>query len=154
MRAYFSQFGTVRAVKLSRSKRSARSRGFAFVQFADEQVARVAADAMDGYLMYGRVLQARCVPAEEVHPETFAPGTQRKFRRVPWRRIERERYNRERSATRVRGLDARMRSRQARKQRRLRALGIDYEFPCGAAAGEAGETAAEETTAAETRTAS
>lgn len=86
--AYFSQFGPVLRVRLSRSVKTARSRGYAFVEFADKQVAQIAADAMDGYLMHRQKLVAKFVPAEKVHPDTFK-GANRNFRQIPWSRIER-----------------------------------------------------------------
>ena len=49
---YFQQFGKVKAVRVSRSKRTARSRGYAFVRFDDAEVAAIAAKAMDGYMMF------------------------------------------------------------------------------------------------------
>lgn len=45
MRGYFSQFGELRRLRLSRSKKSARSRGYAFLEFAGaaRRCARLAA---------------------------------------------------------------------------------------------------------------
>merc|ERR1712228_160131 len=44
MRAFFSQFGVVTRLRLSRSKRTGRSKGYAFLEFRHEEVAKVAAD--------------------------------------------------------------------------------------------------------------
>lgn len=57
MRKYFSQFGKVISVRLSRSPKTGRSRGFAFIKFDCEEVARIAVDSMDNYLMFGKLLK-------------------------------------------------------------------------------------------------
>lgn len=57
MMAYFSQFGKVLSATVARSKKSGRSRGFGFVEFLDEEVAKIAAETMNNYLMFNRVLK-------------------------------------------------------------------------------------------------
>ncbi|KAK6644252.1 hypothetical protein RUM43_000519 [Polyplax serrata] len=65
MMAYFSQFGKVLSATVARSKKSGRSRGFGFVEFLDEEVAKIAAETMNNYLMFNRVLKCRYIPPEE-----------------------------------------------------------------------------------------
>ncbi|OJD26449.1 hypothetical protein ACJ73_02162, partial [Blastomyces percursus] len=50
MRAYFSQFGPITQLRLSRHRTTGRSKHFAFIEFASDSVARVVADTMDNYL--------------------------------------------------------------------------------------------------------
>lgn len=61
MRHYFSQFGRVQSVRLSRSRRTGRSRGYAFVKFRCDEVAKVAAETMNNYLMYNRLMKCQVV---------------------------------------------------------------------------------------------
>jgi RNA recognition motif-containing protein len=78
---YFTQFGKVNKVRLSRSKKSGRSRGYAFLEFQSAEVAKIAAEAMDGYLFFGQKLVSRLLKAEEVHEELFK-GANRVFKQV------------------------------------------------------------------------
>ena len=64
MEGFFGQFGEVLNVRLSRSKRTGGSKGYAFVEFEDPQVAKIAASAMDRYLMHGKQLKCHVVPLE------------------------------------------------------------------------------------------
>ncbi|KAL0246557.1 hypothetical protein GEMRC1_007769 [Eukaryota sp. GEM-RC1] len=71
MRRFFSQFGEILRLRLGRSKRTGRSKGFAFVEFKDADVAPVVAEAMDGYLLSQRILTCKVVPSDEIHPKLF-----------------------------------------------------------------------------------
>lgn len=63
------------------------------------------AKVMHGYLLFGRVLASRVVPADERHPEVPAhhslarhdlqlfKGANKKFKLKPWRKIAREKFN-------------------------------------------------------------
>lgn len=59
MKGFFSQFGDIDKIRLSRSKRSGRSRGYAFIEFADQNVAKIVAETMNNYLMCGRLLKCK-----------------------------------------------------------------------------------------------
>ena len=41
---------------MSRSVKTARSRGYAFLEFGEKKVAEIAAKAMDKYMIFGREL--------------------------------------------------------------------------------------------------
>lgn len=129
MRGYFSQFGEVTRLRLSRSKKTARSRGFAFIEFADQEVATIAAESMDGYLMHGQALVAKVVPPEKVHPEAFK-GADKTFKKIPFSAIKRrDMIQRSRDplklATRSKGVQKNARG----KRKNLAKLHIQYKFP-------------------------
>lgn len=119
MRGFFGQFGEVTNVRLSRSKATGGSKGYAFVEFGDPDVARIAAVAMDAYLMGDKRLVCHVAPLDFVksRPRLFV-GKKRKTVRG--------------SKTR---LDARIASpkglqrAQRRKRAELERLGIHYDLP-------------------------
>ncbi|KAH8381310.1 hypothetical protein KR093_002529 [Drosophila rubida] len=65
LRQYFNQFGNVTRLRLARSERTGGSKGFAFVEFEYPEVAKVAADTMDNYLMFQKVVKATYIPPEK-----------------------------------------------------------------------------------------
>lgn len=73
MKKYFSQYGKVKQVKLFRSAKTNRSKGYAFLEFLDEGVAEVAAESMNGYLMFQKTLVCHVVPKEKCHSGMFLP---------------------------------------------------------------------------------
>jgi nucleolar protein 15 len=52
---FFSQFGKLVRVRLSRSKKTAKPKHYAFLEFQHADVAQIAADTMDGYFMFKQV---------------------------------------------------------------------------------------------------
>lgn len=71
MKKYFSQFGRVTNLRLSRSAKTGGSRGYAFIEFESEDVAKIVADTMDGYLFFNKILKCSVVPKEKVHEGLF-----------------------------------------------------------------------------------
>lgn len=95
---FFSQFGDVRRLKVSRSKKSGNSKHYAFLEFKSPQVAAIAAEAMNGYMLFTQKLDCHVLAASEVHKDLFK-GTERTFKKIPWSLIEQKRHNKPRSVT-------------------------------------------------------
>ncbi|EPQ52857.1 hypothetical protein GLOTRDRAFT_140451 [Gloeophyllum trabeum ATCC 11539] len=127
MRGYFSQFGAVTRLRLSRNKKTGRSKHYAFVEFASSEVAKIVADTMNNYLLLGHILQCRVIPKEEVHPELWV-GANRKWRVVPRDRIARVQHNKPRTPEEQEKAERRLLSRQDAKKRKLQELGIKYDL--------------------------
>lgn len=97
LKDYFQQYGSVLRVKLMRSKKTARSKGYCFVEFTDPEVAKIAAESMNGYIMYGRPLDVKYV--ENTRRNRFQLiRSDRKFKFVPWQVIYRNALNNVREA--------------------------------------------------------
>eukprot|EP00566_Odontella_aurita_P019155 CAMPEP_0113584956 /NCGR_PEP_ID=MMETSP0015_2-20120614/33397_1 /TAXON_ID=2838 /ORGANISM="Odontella" /LENGTH=310 /DNA_ID=CAMNT_0000490075 /DNA_START=76 /DNA_END=1005 /DNA_ORIENTATION=+ /assembly_acc=CAM_ASM_000160 len=84
LRGFLSQFGPVSRLKLSRSPRTGRPRGYAFVEFRGEGggagrkgevdaagVAAAVAETMGGYLIGERRLVCHVLPRSRVHEKLF-----------------------------------------------------------------------------------
>lgn len=65
MRKYFGQFGLVTRVRLARSERSGRSKGYAYIEFKVPEVAEIAAQTMNNYIMFKHVLKTAYIPPEK-----------------------------------------------------------------------------------------
>ena len=127
MRQFFSQFGDVTRLRMSRGKRTGRSRGYGFAEFAHKEVAEIVAETMNNYLMFNRVLKCQFLPADSVHPDTFK-NAHRAFHTIDWRKFEQRRHNKPRSEDQQAKLVGKLRAKDAKKREKLAALGIDYEF--------------------------
>lgn len=52
---FFSQFGRLLRVRVSRSKKTGKAKHYAFLEFQLPDVAAIAADTMDGYFLFKQV---------------------------------------------------------------------------------------------------
>ncbi|KAL3437757.1 hypothetical protein BDV09DRAFT_161944 [Aspergillus tetrazonus] len=128
MRAYFSQFGDITKLRLSRNRHTGKSKHYAFIEFASESVAKIVAATMDNYLMYGHILKCKYVPSEQLHPELWK-GANRRFKATPWNRIEQKRLNKGRTRENwTKNIEKEQRRRLA-KAEKMKELGYEIELP-------------------------
>jgi len=71
MKRFFAQFGDIKRVKLFRSKKTGNSKGYAFIEFESAEVAKIVADAMNGYFLQERQLVCHVVPPSKLHEGMF-----------------------------------------------------------------------------------
>ncbi|KAI0648949.1 hypothetical protein C8Q79DRAFT_924348 [Trametes meyenii] len=127
MRAYFSQFGTVTRLRLSRNKKTGKSKHYAFIEFDSSSVAQIVAETMDNYLLTGHILTCKLIPKDQVHPELWV-GANRKWRPVPRDRVARIAHNKPRTDEEQEKAEKRLLKRQEQRKRKLEDAGIKYDF--------------------------
>ncbi|KAH9998816.1 hypothetical protein BJV74DRAFT_794648 [Russula compacta] len=127
MRAYFSQFGEISRLRLSRNKRTGRSKHYGFIEFVSAPVAQIVAETMDNYLLMGHILNCKVIPKDKVHPELWV-GANRKWRVVPTYRLVQAQHNKPRTEMQQRAAERRLMSRQEARKRKLAEAGIVYNF--------------------------
>jgi len=93
MKKYFEQFGVVTRLRLARSKKTGKSKGYAYIEFQHKEVAKLVAETMNNYLMFTRILKCDFVPYEDLHEKAFV-GCHRHFQKPKTRKLALMRYNR------------------------------------------------------------
>ena len=78
MRQFFTQFGPIKHLRLSRNKKSGASKHYAFIEFETPDVAEIVASTMNNYILFGRRLICEVMKAEAVD-EHIWKGANRKF---------------------------------------------------------------------------
>lgn len=128
MRAYFSQFGEITRLRLSRNKKTGHSKHYAFIEFASREVAKIVTATMNKYLLSGHILQVRTLSPEEVHPELFK-GAGKRFKAVPRNKIEGRqlRLPKERDIWEKRIENETKRRKE--KEEKLKMLGYEFKAP-------------------------
>ena len=126
LKKFFTQFGKITKIRVARSKKTGRPKGYAFLEFTDKDVAEIAVQTMNGYMMFHR--QIECHMVEAAHKDTFKHGN-REWKFVPTQVMFRNKKNQEKTpeqkAARVEGLLG----KEKEKRIRLKELGIEYDFP-------------------------
>ena len=128
MRHYFSQFGRVQSVRLSRSHRTGRSRGYAFVKFRCDEVAKVAAETMNNYLMYNRLVKCQVVSG---HRNMFRRGKHWRSQRER-EDVMKQRYDKLHSVSSMQKYRKRIRNVVAKENKlknKLRERGYCFDYP-------------------------
>lgn len=130
LHGYFSQFGQISRLRVSRNKQTGAPKHYAFLEFQHAEVAKIVAETMSNYLLFGHLLQSRVVAEKDLHPELFK-GAGRKFAKIPWAKIAAQKYNSRNdaaSAEKAAQTVAEAKKRIDACQERCKTLGIDYDF--------------------------
>ncbi|CAF0909672.1 unnamed protein product [Rotaria sp. Silwood1] len=125
--SYFSQFGVVTRLKLIRSKKTGGSRGYAYVEFEDEDVARIASETMNGYLMFRSLIKCRLMDRNKIDTEKLFKNWKRLFT-VKTPKQKRALYNRIKSKEQIEKSNQRRAKKLLKQQEKLAAAGIKYEL--------------------------
>ena len=125
LRGFFTQFGKISKLRVARSKKTGRSKGYAYVEFQQKDVAKEAEKAMSGYMMFKKQLECHLVDAP--HKDLFLHAN-RDWKYVPNVEIKKTKMNSDKTpeqmALRVKGIL----EKEKEKRLRLRELEIDYDF--------------------------
>ncbi|KAG8982543.1 hypothetical protein FRB90_006709 [Tulasnella sp. 427] len=127
MRGFLSQFGDITRLRVSRSPKTGRSRGYAFIEFASKSVAEIVADVMNNYLLFGRLLVCKMVPPEDIHPNTWI-GANKKWRMPTHNHKARRTHNKPRDENEQAKVEKRLLKRQKERAKKLKEMGIDYDI--------------------------
>lgn len=128
IREYFSQFGDITRLRVVRNKKTGASRHRAFVEFADTEVADIAARTMDNYLLFGHILKAKVIHPDQVHRELFK-GANRRFNVVPWNAMQGRHLQRPLAESKWEGKITKEEQRRVARAEKLKALGYEFEPP-------------------------
>lgn len=129
MRKFFSQFGLVKRLKLFRSKKTNASKGYAFIEFQTADVATTVSDAMNGYYLLERQLVSNVVAPSMIHNGMFKAPQKRDASEISGVDDKDEDDNDMDDSEEVSEGNIKVwRSSLRNKQKKLKALGIDFDF--------------------------
>eukprot|EP00002_Diphylleia_rotans_P021611 TRINITY_DN4205_c0_g1_i4.p1 TRINITY_DN4205_c0_g1~~TRINITY_DN4205_c0_g1_i4.p1 ORF type:complete len:416 (-),score=132.89 TRINITY_DN4205_c0_g1_i4:283-1530(-) len=128
MKAFFSQFGVVKNLRLFRNEKTGRSRQYAFIEFENEQIAKIVADTMNGYILFERTLKSEVIPREKVNLSAWSkPPTSRLYRKT--RPAAVKKHNAPKTEGKIQKNQKMMIAKETKKRDALTKLGISYDFP-------------------------
>ncbi|KAL3731946.1 hypothetical protein ACJRO7_028756 [Eucalyptus globulus] len=125
---YFSQFGTIKRLRIARNKRTGKSKHFGFIQFESPEVAKIVAETMHNYLLFEHLLQVHLIPPEHVHPKIWK-GFNYRYKPLDRVQVQRKNHNKERTLEEHKKLVNGIMQRDKKRRKKIEAAGIDYECP-------------------------
>lgn len=128
LRSYFSQFGKITRLRLSRSRRTGKSRHFAFIEFAEKEVANIVAGTMDNYLLFGHILKCKLVPGDNLH-ENIWKGANKRFKSVPWNSLEGRKLNLPKDKTKWQSKISSEQKKREKAVEKMKSIGYEFELP-------------------------
>merc|ERR1712226_1409401 len=132
MRKYFEQFGSVTNLKVGRSEKTGASRGYAFVEFRYQEVAKTVAETMNNYLFFDKLLKCELVTQDKIRPSMFRNKINakkpplKKARSIAKREVNKERDERQEQKRRRKQLQG-----LKKTAAKLKSLGVEcsVDFP-------------------------
>ena len=128
LRSYFGQFGEITRLRVVRNKKTGASRHRAFIEFADAEVADIAARTMDKYLLFGHILSAKVVPPAQVHKDLFK-GANRRFKVIPWNKMAGKQLERPLSEQQWQVKISKEEQRRAARAEKLKEMDYEWDGP-------------------------
>ncbi|KAI1754722.1 RNA-binding domain-containing protein [Xylaria castorea] len=128
MREYFSQFGQVNKIRMSRNKATGQSKHFAFVEFAELGVAEIVAKTMDNYLLAGHILKVKMVPKSQIHDKLWV-GANRRFKKIPWNKMAGNKLKKPLSESAWTEKISKEETKRNERAKKLLELGYEFEAP-------------------------
>lgn len=128
-RTFFKQFGDIKGVCFPRSVKSGRSKGYMFVLFADQDVAKVAASAIDGYYAFGKTISAKVLDRSQKILFTKFKEDRKKFRFTPWQKMFQKSFNSTTDQEKLHAKYKKLIQADRNKQDAFQRKGIDFPFP-------------------------
>ncbi|KAI1083917.1 hypothetical protein F5B20DRAFT_357887 [Whalleya microplaca] len=128
MNSYFSQFGKINKLRISRNKKTGASKHFAFIEFAEAPVAEIVTKTMDNYVLFGHLLKVKLVPKSQVH-ENIWKGSNKRFKKIPWNKMAGNSLKKPLSQSAWAGKITKEEKRRSDRAKKLSEMGYEYEGP-------------------------
>ncbi|KAI9104087.1 hypothetical protein DFS34DRAFT_305600 [Phlyctochytrium arcticum] len=128
MKAYFAQFGEVKRLRLSRNRKTGKSKHYAFIEFETPAVAAIVAETMHNYLLFNHSLICKVLDLTQVHADLWK-GANKRFKRLPRALIQRHVHNKEKDKESHEKHTQSLKKSESVKRKKLAKAGIEYDFP-------------------------
>ena len=127
LKKYFSQFGTITRIISPKSSKTGRSVGYAFIEFEDEETARIAAKTMNNYILFEKILKCSFVEDKKKYDRIFLKW-KKKFEFKERYKIHCEKLAKKKSKEEIKEMIQGLLDREEKRREKMKELGIKYEY--------------------------
>lgn len=124
---FLSQFGKVYNCRIARKIQTGNPKGYAFARFGDVEVAKIVCETLHGYFLGRQRLVCQLRPA---HPGMFFNTDSVIAKRRLEKRVAKQQRSQDlANADKLKQITSKLVSREQKKRKQLKAMGIDFDFP-------------------------
>ena len=127
LKKYFEQFGPITRIICPKSSKSGRSVGYAFIEFGDEETARIAAKTMNNYILFEKILKCSFVEDKSKYDRIFLKW-KKKFEFKQRYKEHFEKINKKKSNEEIKMMIQGLLDREEKRREKLEEMGIHYEY--------------------------
>ena len=127
LKKYFSQFGNITRIISPKSSKTGRSVGYAFIEFEDEETARIAAKTMNNYILFEKILKCSFVEDKKKYDRIFLKW-KKKFEFKERYKIHCENLSKKKSNEQIKEMVQGLLDREEKRREKMKELGIKYEY--------------------------
>ena len=124
---YFSQFGKITRIISPKSSKTGRSVGYAFIEFEDEETARIAAKTMNNYILFEKILKCSFVEDKSKYDRIFLKW-KKKYEFKERYKAHCEKLAKQKSKGEIKTMIQGLLDREEQRRKKMKELGIKYEY--------------------------
>ncbi len=124
---YFSQFGKITRIISPKSSKTGRSVGYAFIEFEDEETARIAAKTMNNYILFEKILKCNFVEDKSKYDRIFLKW-KKKYEFKERYKAHCEKISKQKSKGEIKNMIQGLLDREEQRREKMKELGIKYEY--------------------------
>ena len=124
---YFSQFGKITRIISPKSSKTGRSVGYAFIEFEDEETARIAAKTMNNYILFEKILKCSFVEDKSKYDRIFLKW-KKKYEFKERYKAHCEKLAKQKSKGEIKTMIQGLLDREEQRREKMKELGIKYEY--------------------------
>ena len=127
LKKYFSQFGNITRIICPKSSKTGRSVGYAYIEFEDEETAKIAAKTMNNYILFEKILKCNFVEDKKKYDRIFLKW-KKKFEFKERYKVHCEKMSKKKTKEEIKTMIQGLLDREEQRREKMKELGIEYEY--------------------------
>ena len=127
LKKYFSQFGNITRIISPKSSKTGRSVGYAFIEFEDEETARIAAKTMNNYILFEKIVKCNFVEDKSKYDRIFLKW-KKKFEFKERYKAHCDKISKKKTNEEIKSMIQGLLDREEQRREKIKELGIKYEY--------------------------
>ncbi|GMM33210.1 rRNA-binding ribosome biosynthesis protein [Saccharomycopsis crataegensis] len=131
LKRYFKQFGQLLNVRIARNRKTGASKHYGFIEFQNYEVAKIAQDTMNNYLLFGHLLKCELVDSSNESAEKYLGLFKTKnktFKKIPWAKISKHKFEKSKTDVKWKQLKKQHDDKAKARLDKLKDAGFNFDL--------------------------